>query len=508
MTALERPATILLIFTLARHCPNIIFNHAEYSVFDLFSSPQAMDSRLPTLKSASSPWGTTPTPPAHLFRTVKRLSAFANKSNAVFLCLPRELPPPFIPETSRSYGLPSPVAKVHAAFKKQPEARMRQQVWLLEYPRASDAIFHSMNFNGVSGLTQEYVKVLPQLVVVKMGVAPAKIRKEGEIIEILHRGREYSTLHIGSSIVKSQITSEASSSWLCLRPNFAPTLAQFGEASVAAGRGGIPSWFVAHTFLGLVDAVDFLHKDGIMHNRLYASNVMLNLYPSYIHHRYRGYPDIQLIDFSCATTMAESGSEKDTKGLLWVVEQVVTKWSDSAPFLAVKAAREDTDDPTVLVLRDIQEVLGDDAPFGLKDIKQNFVVRVEKLRNTGPETIPRYMMKLLHADLATEEELESAFRKLTVLKFETRREEFRRIVKDVPLMMGTWGHAGMKGKRIMVMRFTTRKADFLRTIGEGYVEDETSMDMNDTEMSGVEMADDETRSDSRNMRYPSLFWGI
>lgn len=465
-----------------------------------------MPSHSPTLPPTSnSPDDTAPKPPGHLFRLVKRLSCTTNPNSAVYLCLPRSLEPRTDYESDDEFQ--PRVAKEHGAFKKLRDARMHQQTWLLEYPRVADAVVHMIDYNGVSGLGQKGRALLPRLVVVKTAVEPEAIRNEDQVIEFLHRGREYSMLHVGSRVVRSQMTGEPGSSWLCLRPVFGPTLARFGEESRAAGRGGIPGWLVAHIFLGLIHAVEFLHRDGVVHNGMDVSNVMLNLYPSYMHHRYRGYPDVQIIDFSHSTSLAGADPENDARGLLRVVQQVITNWSDVAPFLSAKAAGEGCDDALVLLSRDLHAVLGDDGTFGLEDVKQQFIIRAEDMRNTGPKTIPRDVVKMLHSDLATEEELGFAMRNPTVIKFGTKREELRRIVEGVPVEMGSGGHAGRKGGRILVMRFTARKAGFLRIVGEDEVEEVEDVEMKDFEKDDVEMVD-EVKGEPSNLPYRSLFGGV
>lgn len=187
-----------------------------------------MDSRSPILE-LPAPRPKVPKPPGHLFRVVKRLSSPNNASAGVYLCLPRDLPPPFVPEIDIDEEFRASFAVEHAAFKKLPDQRLHQQTRLLEFPRLGDTLLHSINLNCGSELRREHVQRLPQLLVVKMAVEPEKIRREGEVIDFLHRGREYSTLHVGSYIQQSQFTSDPSSSWLYLRPIFGPTLAQLDE---------------------------------------------------------------------------------------------------------------------------------------------------------------------------------------------------------------------------------------------------------------------------------------
>jgi serine/threonine protein kinase len=419
-------------------------------------------------RPASSAMKHIPTPPGHLFRVLKRLSA--SDTTATYLCLPRDLTaatePPEVPDPDFSERFESE----HAAFGSLPSLRMHTQLKLLEGPSTETYMLESR----LSTLRKRHVALLPQLVVVKMATASAHLRHDIAAIEALGAGREYSSLHVGSTINRAQLTASPESSWVCLRPVFGWTLREFGENYV----GGLPSWFVAHIFVELLESLEYVHRNevagGFAYNALSASSVVLNPYPSYFHYRYRGYPDVVLMDFGAARPWTISCSGKDARNLLEMLDEMVRKWSDTAPWVKTKVVGSalEGNDPMILLLRDIQGVLDDNGAFSLSDVKRWFGLRLEKIRASGPPNFPQLMAKDLHADLATEEELEHALRKPTVLKFGSQKHQLNRFEHHTPVAVGLGGHAGMKTNRIIVIRFTSLKAGFFRVVGEGYVEDE------------------------------------
>jgi hypothetical protein len=338
---------------------------------------------------------------------------------------------------------------------------------------------------GMSRLDERYMGLLGQCVVVKTSTSPTALRREADVTEHLHRGREYASLHIGSYILRSQITRSPSTSWLCMRPVFGPTLAAFGT-TCANQNIGLPSWMVAHIFIGLLDAVAFVHADGYTHGNVEAKNVVLNAYPTYFHYRYRGYPDVQLIDFHNAAPITETDgvAEKDVKALLRVIQEMICTWSDVAPFLEEEGAAKiiETSDPIVLLLQTICGVLAHNEALTLDDLRREFGSQLEAIRHEGPQNMPWSMVKMLHADLATDEGMEDAVREPTVLKFATMREELRRLRDEVPVEMGPARHAGMRTNGILVIRFKRREAGFLRIVGEDDVREEDDNETEDTEM--------------------------
>jgi serine/threonine protein kinase len=275
-----------------------------------------------------------------------------------------------------------------------------------------------MQQNGTSALLDKHLRMLPQLVVVKTRRKTDELRNETLHIEIQHKKGEFTTLYIGSYVLRAQFTTSPSTSFICLRPIFGPTLAQFGEASNKDGQGGIPGWFVAHICVSLVDAVGFLHDGDIVHGKIEASNIMLNLYPTYMHHRYRGFPDVQLIDFSATGPGDEDAVEEDNRGILEVMERIITKWSDMAPFVGfvddATSSGGEGEDPLIAQLEFIEMMLAVDYDgyYNIPGLRE----RAEDMRHEGPKTMPKTLIKLLHEDLATAAELERAVQDPLVLK--------------------------------------------------------------------------------------------
>jgi serine/threonine protein kinase len=424
---------------------------------------------------------------------VKTLSA-PTSSSGVYLCLPRALPSSFEPSDEVDSDLYDRVSETHDAFQTvSGNARLQQQLPLLSYKNLNDVLYKSMQQNGASALPDQHLRMLPQLVVVKTRRKTDELRNEALHIEEQHRKGECATLHIGSYVLGAQYTTSPSTSFICLRPVFGPTLAQFGEASNKDGQSGIPGWFVAHICIGLVDAVGFLHDEGMVHGKIEASNIMLNLYATYMHHRYRGYPDVQLIDFSATGPGDEDAVEEDSRGILEVMEQTIAKWSDVAPFIgfadnATGSGREG-EDPLVAQLAFIEMMLaGDyDEYFNIPDLRE----RAEDMRHEGPEMMPKTLIKLLHEDLVPATEIERAVQDPLVLKVRNHREALGKVLEDVPVTMAGKGHAGMKTERIIVMRFVRRKLEFLDAIGEYVAEESTDDETRGIGDRDAELADDE-----------------
>jgi hypothetical protein len=332
---------------------------------------------------------------------------------------------------------------------------MHQQTWLLEHTLANARIW-SVEHNGASELRQPHVDLLPSLTIVKMGT---QVRHECEILQELQYKREEASIYVGEAILRAQFTGKEESTWMCTTPVFGSSVCAFGEVC-----GGVPGWFLAHVFLGLLDAVTFVHSEGVAHGRISSRSIVLNLYPTYLHHRYRGYPDVQLVDFGGAGPLQEE--DKDARRVLEVVEEVVSMWSDCAPFLAMMRADVVSDEPILLVLQQVRRLLLSNASLNIKDVRTQLEPRLIDIRHTGPEHIPRNLVKLLHSDLTTNAEFEHVLREPTIIKFDIKHEEFVRIMAGEPIVMGSGGHAGMKTGRIIVIRFISKRTGFLRIIGE------------------------------------------
>lgn len=225
--------------------------------------------------------------------------------------------------------------------------------------------------------------------------------------------------------------------------------------------------------MGLIKAVTYLHNCGVAHSKIEASHVVLNLYPRSMYLRYRDYPDVQLINLSAARPIEQKKEAEDVRAVLRVLEEVTDEWSNVNPFNdmpidIVDAQEEEDQHPVVTLMVSIKRMLSVDGPVvsSMDHIHTELGGIAEDLLRQGPHTLPRNMMMLIHADFVTGEELNCAVRNSAVLKFPTRNEEMRRIVDDVPVAISGAANAGMKTRRILVMRFTMRKREFLVAIGE------------------------------------------
>ena len=365
------------------------------------------------------------------------------------------------------------MADFHDAFQTvRGNMRLRQQLSLLSYKNSSDVLYENMQHNGTSLLQDKHLKMLPRLVVVKMSRDTDLLRKEVLHIEAQHKKGGRATLHVGSHVLRAQFTASTATSFVCLRPVFGPTLAQVGEAS-NKDQGRMPGWFVGHICVALVDAVDFLHDEGIVHAKIEASNIMFNLYPTYMHHRYRGYPDVQLIDFSLAGHSDEGAEERDHRAVLELMEHVITEWSDVAPFVpfinSFTGLSGEGDDPLLTQLALIRTMLSGayDGYTNLAELQ----ARAVDIRHEGPETMPWNLMKLLHADLVTADNLDGGVRDPLVLRLTAKKDAMAKVLEDIPVTMGGRGNAGMKTSRIIVLRFVRRKMEFIDAIGQSVAEE-------------------------------------
>ena len=398
-----------------------------------------MDSSAPSFDQASAVKrlpGAVPRPPSESFRVVKTLSA-PKSSAGVYLCLPRALPPPFEPSNKIDPDISDDTIENHDAWKTLSGfARLQQQLPLLTYKNLGDVLYKSMQENRTSSLSEQHLRMLPQLVVVKTRKDTDVLRSEATQFEE-HRKRDKASLFIGSYILRAEYADSSPTSYTCLRPIFGPTLAQFGEANIKNDHGGIPSWFVAHIILGLIDAVWFLHEEGLVHGKIEASNIMLNLYPTVHHHRYRGYPDILLIDFSATGPSNEDAIKKDESDMLKVIEQTITRWSDVAPFLDT----DEVGDPLIALLAAVEMTLSGhfDGYHSISDLRDG----AEDLRHEGPHLIPKALLKLLHADLATAAELDRAVQEPAVIEGAADKEAFGELSEDDSVTVGGSDYGGV-----------------------------------------------------------------
>ncbi|EUC40968.1 hypothetical protein COCMIDRAFT_107438 [Bipolaris oryzae ATCC 44560] len=385
----------------------------------------------------SEPIPTVARPPGALFRVVKTLSK-SSQSTGVYLCLSRILPCSSEPTMNIDEDLANRCAPILAAFEKMTgNARLQQQLGLLEYERLGDVLYQNIQENRTSLLRSGQIEMLPQLVVVKMSTDKEKVRREVEAVEEIHRvAGVVSTLHIGSYILGSQHTEAPEMSYMALRPIFGPTLEQLGERSSNGRSGGIPDWLMAHTCIGLIEAVEFLHEHSLVHGRIEASNVMLSLYPVYMYHRYRGYPDVQLIDFSDSALTGVKDTALDVRGVLIVMEEAMLKQSDTAPCgmprRDVRGRTREKQGEQNPLLAQIRNMTAADyeGDMDMQGLRRSLMGIAEDIRHAGPETMPRDIMRLLHADLTTARELECAMRNPLVLKLRSKKEATKAVTDN------------------------------------------------------------------------------
>ncbi|EUC29322.1 hypothetical protein COCCADRAFT_106832 [Bipolaris zeicola 26-R-13] len=384
----------------------------------------------------SEPTPTVARPPGAVFRVVKTLSK-SSSSTGVYLCLPRTLPSSSEPTMDIDEDLSNRCAPILAAFGKMTgNERLQQQLSLLEYERLGHVLYQNIQENRTSLLRSGQIEMLPQLVVVKMSTEKEKVRREVEVVEEIHRmAGEVTTLHIGSYVLGSQHTEAPETSYMVLRPIFGPTLEEFSERSSCCRSGHIPDWLMAHVCIALIEAVNFLHEHGLVHGRIEASNVMLSLYPVYMHHRYRGYPDVQLINFSDCASAAAKDTALDVRGVLVVLGEIMIKQSDAAPSRRSKRdvrgrVREKQGEQNLLLAQIKSMTTADyEGDMDIQGLQRSLVGIAQDMRHVGPETMPRDIMRLLHADLTTAGELECAVRNPLVLKLRSQKE-VTKVVRD------------------------------------------------------------------------------
>lgn len=366
------------------------------------------------------------TPPADLFNTIQCFPSSSEDAHAVHLCLPRTL--------SRSLNFTT---------------------------TASNDRLTPTDDN--SGSTPQSRDIRTQMLVVKTCANPQELREEAYTMDQIHQGSDNSNASASSYITQSQFTTTAPSSWMCMRPIFGPSLKQF--SITGAVDGGVPNYLIAQIFLGLLDALEVLHAAGYAHNNLTLSNVMLNMYPKGSQYRYRNYPDVLLVGWSHAKPISCSGIEEDARGMLRIMVDLIRTCSDVSRFLRPKAAFKTmiSYDAMVSLLHDMEEVLIDDGMFGLENVRQQFGVRFEEIRNMGPSRLSYSLLKLLHSDLVSDAELESALREPLKSKTKRSREEMQEPTQDERAAKKRKGCAGRKTK-LTKLRFTTRKRELQRII--------------------------------------------
>ncbi|KAL7774368.1 hypothetical protein CFE70_005280 [Pyrenophora teres f. teres 0-1] len=405
------------------------------------------------------------------YRVVKKLSG-PNSYSGVYLSLPRMLPEPFTPFQDNLDNVSDEANAVHAGHSEIPtDVCIRQQLPVPLGTNDADVLYNTMKYNGTSLVERKHIYRLPQLVVVKMYRHTNVLRHEVEQIEHIYlTAGNRDSMHVGSHVLHSQQDIEPSLSFAVLRPVFGHTLRQFGEACKQHSNSEIPGWFIAHIILGLIQTVDYIHGCGFIHKMINSDHIMLNLYPSHTHHSYRGYPDIQLINFSEAEFTEGQNTGRDAKQILAVVEEMIVEWSELAPFLRHELPLFDQEQ----VLQNPLATMLDTVRWLIKlDMHGDFLIKIvhfmlegdaTDLRDEGPFSLPPFMMRFLHSDLATADDIENALRDPTALNLPTKKEEVRRIVEDMPVAMAESSNAEIETSRIMVMEFNTKKDEFTRKI--------------------------------------------
>ncbi|KAH7071029.1 hypothetical protein FB567DRAFT_633728 [Paraphoma chrysanthemicola] len=436
-------------------------------------------------------------PPPHLFRVIKQLS------KNTFLCLLRTRSSS-VEDTDNAFCsyaiLPDTVSSSLAPFTRLPYDSFQRQTVLLENSLA-DALVQNVRHVGASKLSERHIGLLGSLIIVKTCPeaphAVLSLRNEMDILESLHAHDEHASMHFSPAVVRAQFTSSASNAWVCFSPTFGPSLRSLGEAVSAeqSTQFYLPSWFIGHIFHHLLAALELLSAEGIVHGAIDANTVVVNIYPRYFSWRYRGYPDILLTNFSTARRTQESedihtapttpthkdtGTRADTdiKSYLQLIIAVISKWSDSAPFIP-KATTNGvivSDDPVLLLMQTAREMLSAPRPR-LADVQRRLGAALERLRSEGPHGVPDTLRRVLHSDLATEEEVRRGVGRTTVLRFGKRRGDVARVVAGERVGIGAGGYVGMRTGRVLVVRFGVRRGDYERLVGSVRMDGEEGMDV-------------------------------
>jgi hypothetical protein len=278
-----------------------------------------------------------------------------------------------------------------------------------------------------TNLSRAHVALVPHFRLVTMSTNVSTLRSIVKQLELTFSDR----------IKRVQFTSEPESSWFVSIPVYSVSLPNFGLRN-----DGIPGWFLAHILLGILAA-------GC------AGDVMFDMYPRYDTYRFRNWPEIVVVPH---------GGRDDEDDVLWAMEQAIATWSD-VPFMDTQGDAGMTE-PLLGMLDEVQALRHTHGGIDLDDLQDIFWNRLEDLRLDGPKNMPRRMLEFMHADLATDAEIENALREPMVLKFETKKDEFKRLISNERVEMGSGGYAGMRTVGIMVIRFQARKDDFLRAVKE------------------------------------------
>jgi hypothetical protein len=282
----------------------------------------------------------------------------------------------------------------------------------------------------ITGRTAKYLK--SQLVIVKMHTTSKALRRERDILEVLHNLKG-SEAFIGSYVWSETLFPEASESFLCMRPIFGKTLYGFGKACLKSRL--IPTYFVWHILLGLMDALDFIHDAGIAHGALTVATAVLRCDAPRGELQHRDYPDIVLTGFGAAAGQDGDGEFEDCFNLVWIMyARVITRWSDIVTLM--RFVNMDAEQSTPLLrLAQAFKTMMNAASNGqmeatVKDLKKEWEDIAVTEREKGPDECPEWIKFAAYDDVATGEDLEAAAQPPLVLNFGADSDKFRTWVRE------------------------------------------------------------------------------
>ncbi|PVI05525.1 hypothetical protein DM02DRAFT_83466 [Periconia macrospinosa] len=352
-----------------------------------------------------------PTPPTHLFRTVRKLHT--RNGIATWLCLPRELRS-LCERTSHN-----------------------AQAYSINIVR----ILKKASF--VQAKRDRDLEHIAQLVIVKTSVDPSVLRRHGDLLECLHlapvglpgaapTSRFHSQSFIGSYLLRQQLTGNPRSSWLCVRPHFGRPLNEFGWWHYQFGQRAVPAWFVWHIFLSVFSALGIAHEKGIANNNVTLENIVLNPYPVHGPNSFRNWPDVVLVDFSQATSLNDESARNDTRGLLQVVRHVVDVYTLTRKTPTKQSATTQVD-PLALFSSFAGSIVDNDRKedLDMAVVKSKWQGIAVFQRENGPTKFPDEMMVYAGSQLIDAGGLGRA-RGLVLNQFGNQAESFRDLARARP----------------------------------------------------------------------------
>ncbi|KAF1960721.1 hypothetical protein CC80DRAFT_263238 [Byssothecium circinans] len=389
-----------------------------------------------------------PTPPAHLFRIIRTLHT--DEHSATYLCLPRKLRST---ETLTSHNgsiHPSgrhPTHNLARNLKKAPSARLKHQI---DFEHAV------------------------QLLIVKTHAAPDGLRGEGTLMEALHKalGEEAgpSQSFLGSYVLKAQYT-DAVDSWLVLRPLFGRSLFDIcGYAgsqpdSVVKDVKPIPSFFIWHIFLSLMEGLTLIHGLGVTNNNVCLENVVLNPYPVDRSNWFRDWPDVVLSEFGVADELDERAENAEVRALLSLMVRIVEHYSDVA---VLRTAGVDMrNSPLATFSDEASQILDLGVSMNMVDVAHRWKDLATAGREKGHQMFPDEMMRLATNEMVDAEELARV--RAVVCRFPTKAENFGVIARkyDERWSMVYQTDVKIEGRRerargLCIIKFSREKAFLLR----------------------------------------------